>query len=85
MVSVCFCPLWNTGESSTFHLDFCRCGNFVFGLGSLHTSWDMNEGRQQDGFGGFSSGIWEIDKYGKQIIENDTHPCIQSHQFISHS
>ena len=31
------------------------------------------------GLGGFRL------RYGKQIIENDTQPFIQSHQFISHS
>ena len=40
----------------------------------------MNEGRQQHGFGGFSSGIWETNNY-----EWHWKPFIQSHQFISHS
>ena len=54
MVSVCFCPpmvccsvdqavclcavCCGACESSTLQLDFCLCGHFVLGLGSLHTS-----------------------------------------------
>ena len=60
VIEVClYAVCCDASECSTFHLEFCKCGDFVFGLGSLHTSWDMNEGRQRHGSGGFSSAIWE--------------------------